>query len=320
LHAALIAREVPGLALAAVHDIDSDAAAAVAHDHAVAAVPSAEELMRRSEVDAIAICSSADTHVDLLVKATETGKPVFLEKPISLDLPEVDRGLAEVERAGLFLQIGFNRRFDPAHRSVREAVAAGAIGDVHLLRISSRDPAPPPLEYLRTSGGIFLDTTVHDFDMARYVIGSEIEEVYARGEVRVDPAIGAEGDLDTVIVTLRHANGTLAAIDNSRQAVYGFDQRVEAFGSKGVAMSENPLAHTGVIRTVEGTRAATLPYFFLERYIPSYVAEWAAFEHAVRAGDPSPVPGEDGRAALVAGLAALRAVHEERPVQTADIG
>lgn len=319
LHAALIAREVPGLALAAVHDIDPNAAAAVARDHAVAAVPSADELMRRPEVDAIAICSSADTHVHLLCAAAETGKPVFLEKPISLDLAEVDRGLAEVDRAGLFLQIGFNRRFDPAHHSVREAVASGAIGDVYLVRISSRDPAPPPIEYLRTSGGIFLDMTVHDFDMARYVTESEIEEVYARGEVRVDPAIGAEGDLDTAIVTLRHADSTLTAIDNSRQAVYGFDQRVEAFGSKGVATSENPLAHTGVIRTAEGMRAATLPYFFLERYVPSYVAEWAAFEHAVRAGNPSPVPGEDGRAALVIGLAASRSVHEQRPVRTADI-
>lgn len=319
MHAGLIASQVPGLALAAVHDVAADAAAAVAYDHAVAAVPCAEELMRRPDVDAIAICSSADTHVDLLVAAAETRKPVFLEKPISLDLAEVDRGLAEVERTGLFLQVGFNRRFDPAHRSVREAVASGAVGNVHLLRISSRDPAPPPIEYLRTSGGIFLDTTVHDFDMARYVTESEIEEVYARGEVRVDSAIGAEGDLDTAIVTLRHADGTLTAIDNSRQAVYGFDQRVEAFGSKGVAMSENPLAHTGVIRTAEGMRAATLPYFFLERYVPSYVAEWAAFEHAVRAGNPSPVPGEDGRAALVIGLAAWRSVQEQRPVRTADI-
>ena len=320
MHAALVARQVPGLALAAVCDVDGDAAAAVARDLEVDAVFSADGLLQRPDVDAVAICSSTDTHVDLLVAAAATGKPVFLEKPISLDLAEVDRGLAEIERAGLFLQIGFNRRFDPAHDSVREAVASGAIGDVHLLRISSRDPAPPPLEYVRVSGGIFLDMTVHDFDMARYVTGSEVEEVYARGEARVDPAIGAEGDLDTAIVTLRHANGALTAIDNSRKAVYGYDQRVEAFGSNGMATSENPLAHTGVLYTAESTHSQTLPHFYLERYIPSYLAEWAAFERAIRAGDPSPVPGTNGRAALVIGLAAWRSVRERRPVGTAEIG
>lgn len=276
--------------------------------------------MERSDIDAIAICTSPDTHVDLLVAAAETGKPVFLEKPVSLDLVELDRGLAAAGRAGLYLQIGFNRRFDPAHRSVRDAVASGAVGEVHLIRISSRDPAPPPLDYLRISGGIFLDTTAHDFDMARYVAGSEVEEVYARGEVRLDPAIEEEGDLDTVVVTLRHADGTLTVIDNSRQAVYGYDQRVEAFGSQGMAASENPLAHTGVLRSAEGTRAATLLHFYVERYTPSYIAEWEAFEQAVRGGDPAPVSGIDGRAALVLGLAALRSVREGAPVRTAEIG
>jgi myo-inositol 2-dehydrogenase/D-chiro-inositol 1-dehydrogenase len=307
------------LALAAVFDENDEAARSVAGELGVDAAPSAEELMRRDDVDAVAICTSTDTHVDLLVAAATTGKPVFLEKPVSLELTEVERGLAVADGAGLFVQIGFNRRFDPAPVGSRRC-RLGEIGDVHLVRISSRDPSPPPLDYVRVSGGIFLDMTVHDFDMARYVTGSEVEEVYARGEVRVDPAIGEAGDLDTAVVVLRHESGALTTIDNSRRAVYGYDQRVEAFGSSGMATSENPLAHTGLRRTADGTYAATLPYFFLERYLPSYLAEWEAFERAVRSADPSPVPGAEGRAPLVIGLAAWRSVREGRPVRTTEIG
>ena len=320
MHAELVAHRIPGLALAAVFDVSDEAARSVAGALGVAAAPSAEELMHRDDVDAVAICTATDTHVDLLVAAATTGKPVFLEKPISLDLAELERGLAAANGAGLFVQIGLNRRFDPAHRSVRDAVASGAIGDVHLVRISSRDPSPPPLDYVRVSGGIFLDMTVHDFDMARYVTGSEVEEVYARGEVRVDPAIGEAGDLDTAVVVLRHVSGALTTIDNSRRATYGYDQRVEAFGAKGMAASENPLAHTGLLRTADGTHETALPFFFLERYVPSYLAAWEAFERAVRSGEPSTVPGAEGRAALVMGLAAWRSVHEGRPVRTSEIG
>lgn len=320
MHAELLARRVEGLALAAVCDIDGEAARAVADELHVPVAAAPDELMGRPDVDAVAICSSTDTHVELLVAAAAVGKPVFLEKPVSLDLAEVDRGLAAAAAAGLYVQVGFNRRFDPAHASVREAVAAGAVGDVHVVRISSRDPFPPPAAYVRVSGGIFLDMTVHDFDLARFVTGSEVEEVYARGEVRVDPAIGEQGDLDTVVVTLRHADGALTVIDNSRQAVYGFDQRVEAFGSLGVACSENPPAHTGVLRTAEGLRGTRLPTFFLERYVPSYLAEWQAFERAVRSGRPSPVPAAEGRAPLVIGLAAGLSTRERRPVRVSEIG
>jgi myo-inositol 2-dehydrogenase/D-chiro-inositol 1-dehydrogenase len=320
VHAEIVARRVPGLALATVFDVDDEAARSVARELGVDTASSAENLMERDDVDATAICTSTDTHVDLLVAAAATGKPVLIEKPISLDLAEVESGLAAADGAGLYVQIGFNRRFDPAHRSVRDAVASGEIGDVHLVRISSRDPSPPPLDYVRTSGGIFLDMTVHDFDMARYVTASDVEEVYARGEVRIDPALGEVGDLDTAVVVLRHESGALTTIDNSRRAVYGYDQRVEAFGSNGMAASENPLAHTGLRHTAAGTHTAILPYFFLERYVPSYLAEWEAFERAVRRGDPSPVPGAEGRASLVIGLAAWRSVREGRPVRIAEIG
>jgi myo-inositol 2-dehydrogenase / D-chiro-inositol 1-dehydrogenase len=320
MHAALVARDVPGLALAAVYDADVDAAARAAIELGARPAGSADELMQAPDVDAVAICSSTDTHVDLLVRAAPTGKPIFLEKPISLDLAEVDRGLAAADAAGAFLQLGLNRRFDPAHRSVHDAVARGDVGELHLVRITSRDPEPPPLAYVRVSGGIFLDMTVHDLDMARFVTGAEVEEIYARGEVRVDPAIGEAGDLDTAVVTLRHRGGTLTTIDNSRRAAYGYDQRVEAFGSKGLAASDNELLHTGYTRTAEGTHGAVLPHFFVERYRASYVEAWSAFERAVRAGDPPPVTGADGRAALVLGLAAQRSAREGRPVRVSEIG
>jgi myo-inositol 2-dehydrogenase/D-chiro-inositol 1-dehydrogenase len=279
---------------------------------------SVEELLA-DDVDAVAICTSTDTHADLVVAAAGAGKAIFCEKPVSLDLEEVDRALDAVEAAGVPFQIGFNRRFDPGHQSVRDAVASGAVGEPHLVRISSRDPAPPPLAYVRVSGGIFLDMTIHDFDMARYVTGSEVVEVFARGAVRIDPAFAEAGDVDTALVTLVHENGCLTAIDNSRQAVYGFDQRVEVFGSAGMAASENPLAHAGVVRTADGGRAATLPYFYLERYTPSYVREWEAFATCVMAGISPPVTAADARAPLVIGLAAWRSVREQRPVRVADV-
>jgi myo-inositol 2-dehydrogenase / D-chiro-inositol 1-dehydrogenase len=198
-------------------------------------------------------------------------------------------------------------------------VAEGEVGEPHIVRISSRDPSPPPLAYARSSGGLFLDMTIHDFDMARFVTGSEVVEVSARGSVRIEPELEQLGDVDTAIVTLVHENGCLTAIDNSRQAVYGFDQRVEVLGSAGMASSENPLAHTGVVRTSAGTRAPALPYFFLERYIPSYLHEWSAFVGAVSRGETPPVTVRDARAPLVIGLAALRSLREGRTVRIAEV-
>jgi myo-inositol 2-dehydrogenase/D-chiro-inositol 1-dehydrogenase len=315
MHADLLARRIPGAAVTRVHDVHEGSARDVALTLGVTAAADVEELLAADDVDAVAICTSTDTHADLIVAAAEAGKAIFCEKPVSLDLAEVDRALAAVEAAGVPFQIGFNRRFDPAHAAVAAAVAGGEIGEPQLARISSRDPAPPPLDYIRTSGGIFLDMTIHDFDMARFVTGSEVVEVYARGGVRVDPEIGAAGDVDTAVIVLEHANGCLTTIDNSRQAVYGYDQRVEVFGSAGVAASENPLANTAVVRSATGMRAATLPYFFLERYIPSYLREWEAFVAAATAGTTPVVSGPDARAPLVIGLAAWKSLREGRPVR-----
>jgi myo-inositol 2-dehydrogenase/D-chiro-inositol 1-dehydrogenase len=319
MHAELLARRVAGASVAAVQDAHADSARAVAAQLDVPVAATASELLADETVDAVAICTSTDTHADLIVEAARAGKAIFCEKPVSLDLAAVDRALAAVEEAGVPFQIGFNRRFDPGHRSVREAVAAGAVGDVHLVRISSRDPAPPPLSYVKVSGGIFLDMTIHDFDMARYVTGSEVVDVHARGAVRIDTGFAEAGDVDTAVVTLEHADGCLTAIDNSRRAVYGFDQRVEAFGSLGVASSENPPAHAGVVRTAEGASASPLPYFYLERYLPSYIREWEAFAAAVSEEATPPVTAADARPPLVIGLAALRSLRERRPVRVEEV-
>jgi myo-inositol 2-dehydrogenase/D-chiro-inositol 1-dehydrogenase len=319
MHADLLERRVAGARVAAVRDAHAETARAIGADLDVPVAASVDELLSDGAVDAVAICTSTDTHAELIEAAARAGKAIFCEKPVSLDLATVDRALAAVREAGVPFQIGFNRRFDPGHQSVRDAVAGGAVGDVHLLRISSRDPAPPPLAYVKVSGGIFLDMTIHDFDMARYVAGSEVVDVHARGTVRIDPGFAEAGDVDTALVTLQHENGCLTAIDNSRQAVYGYDQRVEAFGSLGVASSENPSAHAGVLRTANGTSSALLPYFYLERYLPSYIREWEAFVAAVSTGETPPVGAADARAPLVIGLAAWRSLREGRAVRVDEV-
>ena len=320
MHVDLLANQVEGGAVAGVFDVDDGGAQSVAERFGVRRFGSADELISSSEVDAVAICTSTDTHVDLIVAAADAGKPIFCEKPLSLDLAEVDRALAAVDAAGIPFHVGFNRRFDPGHRAVQRAVAEATVGELRQISITSRDPAPPPIAYIERSGGIFCDMTIHDFDMARYVAGSEVVEVFAKGWISVDQAIGDAGDYDTVTVVLTHENGVVTTIDNCRQCAYGYDQRVEAFGSAGTAISENHREHYTITLTDDGGRSALVPNFFLERYIPSYVNQWDEFIAAVVGGTPPPVSGADGRAPLVMGLAAGRSVAEGRPVPTGEIG
>jgi myo-inositol 2-dehydrogenase/D-chiro-inositol 1-dehydrogenase len=320
MHVELVSRQVPDATVSMVQDINADAASAVGAQFDVPHTTDVDKVLSSEDVDAVAICSSTDTHVPFMIAAANAGKAIFCEKPISLDLAKVDEALAVIQSSGVPFQVGFNRRFDAAHASVRAAVIDGSIGDLHMLRITSRDPAPPPIPYIEVSGGIFLDMMIHDFVMARFVTGSEVVEVYAQGAVRIDPAIGAAGDLDTAVVMLRHENDCITTIDNSRQAVYGYDQRVEAFGSGGMAASENPLTHTGMRRSAAGTIGSTIPYFFLDRYIPSYVEEWKSFVGYVANGGDSPVSANDGRAPLVIGLAAWKSFREGRPVRCEEIG
>lgn len=319
MHAEMLARRVPGTSVSVVFDVVEPAASVVAADLGCRVAASLADAVASEDVDAVAICTSTDTHVEAMVAAAAAGKHIFCEKPISLSIAEVDRGLTAVDSAGVKLQIGFNRRFDPSHKAVADAVRHGAVGDVHLVNIISRDPGPPPIEYVKVSGGMFNDMTIHDFDMARYVTGSDVVEVYAKGAVRVDPAIGEAGDIDTAVVLLTHADGALTTIDNSRRAAYGYDQRVEAFGSNGKAASDNTHQFNSVLATDQGYRRPPLENFFLERYARSYLDQWDAFVGYVRDGGDSPASGADGRAPLVIGTAALRSMQENRPVTIDEI-
>ena len=277
------------------------------------------EVLDDPEIGAVLICSSTDTHADLVVAAAEKGKHIFCEKPIALAVDKVRRALTAVERAGVKLQVGFNRRFDHNFRRVRELVRSGAIGEPHIVRISSRDPAPPPVDYVKVSGGIFLDMMIHDFDMARFLSGSEVVEVYAKGAVLVDPAIGKAGDVDTAVVTLTFANGAIGTIDNSRRATYGYDQRVEVFGSKGQAICSNDTPSSVLLSDERGVQGDKPLYFFLERYKQAFTDEVREFFQAILENKPIPVSGVDGLKPVLIGLAAKKSLAEGRPVKVSEI-
>jgi myo-inositol 2-dehydrogenase/D-chiro-inositol 1-dehydrogenase len=274
-----------------------------------------EAVLKDAEIEAVLVCSPTPSHAEFTEAAARAGKHVFCEKPIALDPERVRETLKVVERSGVKLQVGFNRRFDPTFARVRRAVVDGEIGDVQLVRITARDPAPPPAEYVQASGGMFLDMTIHDFDMVRFLSGSEVEEVYAFGAVLVDPAIGKAGDIDTAVTTLRLSNGALAVIENSRKAVFGYDQRIEVFGSKGGIEAHNETPAQTVLRTGAGIRSENPLYFFLERYQRSFVIELEAFFASIREDTRPPAGGEDGLMALLVGLAAKQSLVEGRPVR-----
>jgi myo-inositol 2-dehydrogenase/D-chiro-inositol 1-dehydrogenase len=321
LHAENLATRIPQVEVAAIADVNQLAARETAARLRVPEAPSDyRALLSDPTIDAVAICSSTDTHARIIVEAAQAGKHIFCEKPIDYDLGKIDAALEAVSRAGVKLQVGFNRRFDPNFAHVREMVAQGKVGEPHILRITSRDPAPPPLAYVRVSGGIFLDMTIHDFDMARFLTGSEIEEVYTAAGVMVDPQIGAAGDVDTAVITLRFASGAIGTIDNSRKAVYGYDQRVEVFGSGGMVQALNNTPHNDLYANADGVQAAKPLYFFLERYSESFVAEMKAFVKSVLEDCPPPVTGLDGRIPVVIGLAAQKSHLERRPVKINEIG
>lgn len=321
LHMNNIRKYVPNARIVALADIALDHAKAVGEKLGIANVyPDPAPLFANDEIDAVLICTNTDTHASFIEQAAKAGKHIFCEKPIALDLETIDQALAVVAEAGVSLQIGFNRRFDPNFAEAKRLVDEGAIGAVHIVRITSRDPEPPPPGYVASSGGMFLDMSIHDFDMARFIVGSEIEEVYAVGGVLIDPAIGEAGDIDTAVVTLRFANGALGTIDNSRQAVYGYDQRLEVFGEKGQISVANPKPHTAVQSLAGGDSAPPLMHFFLERYADSFVAEIRDFVNAIQTGIEPPVTGSDGRVPVAIALAAKKSLDEGRPIRITKIG
>lgn len=270
-------------------------------------------------VDAVVICSPTDTHADYVVKAAKAGKQIFCEKPLDLSLDRVKEVLQIVEECGVKLMLGFNRRFDPEFKKIRQLVLNDAIGDPQIIKITSRDPGPPPVSYIKVSGGMFLDMTIHDFDMARYISGKQVKEVYAKGAVMVDPEIGKAGDIDTAIITLTFKDGTMAVIDNCRKAVYGYDQRLEVFGSKGMAQAENNFPNNHKLYTATGISGDLPLHFFLERYDASYNQEIREFIDALVSGGKMPVDGEDGLLSIAIGLAAKKSIQENRPVDLSEI-
>jgi len=320
LHARHLAYRVPGADVIAISDIYLAAAEKSAAELGISTVAADyRKILEMPEIDAVVICTSTDTHAQIIEDAAKAGKHVFCEKPIDFDLKRIDQALSAVDEAGVKLQIGFNRRFDPNFRRVRELVVAGEVGEPHILRITSRDPAPPPIEYVKVSGGIFLDMTIHDFDMARFLVGSEVEEVYATGGVMVDPAIGEAGDIDTAVITLRFTNGVIGTIDNSRQAVYGYDQRVEVFGSGGVVSADNAYPNTAIVSNAHRVSRDLPLNFFMDRYIQSYIAELDAFIECIQNDSVPEVTGEDGRVPVVMGYAAQKSYQEQRPVRLSEI-
>ncbi|MEN9937837.1 MAG: hypothetical protein RLZZ387_4416 [Chloroflexota bacterium] len=321
VHASTIAYRVGSAQLAAVTDPIPSAAEAVAAKYRVPTVAADyRAILADPRIDAVLICTPTDTHAEIIIAAAAAGKHIFCEKPVALDLAQTDAAIAAVERAGVKLMVGFNRRFDANYARARAAVVNGEIGDPHTLHLISRDPAPPPISYIKVSGGIFLDMAIHDWDMARFLIGSEIDEVYVQGGVMVDPAIGDAGDIDTHVTLLRFVNGVIGTVDNCRRASYGYDQRAEVFGSKGAVQTENNYPNNSVLSTAEAVRRDLPLNFFMQRYTDAYAAEIEAFVDAVVHDRPVPVGGRDGRAALAVGLAAKKSLLERRPVRVADIG
>jgi myo-inositol 2-dehydrogenase / D-chiro-inositol 1-dehydrogenase len=320
VHAESIAFGLPEAEIAAITDVNQEAARAVAERCGIENVAeSSTEILADPRVEAVLICSSTDTHAALIGEAARAGKHIFCEKPIAHDLGKIDAALAAVKKAGVKLQIGFNRRFDANFARVRKAVETGEVGSVRLLHIISRDPGPPPISYVKVSGGMFLDMTIHDFDMARFLMGDEVEEVYVAGGVMVDPEIGAAGDLDTAVIVLRFRNGAIGTIDNCRQAAYGYDQRVEILGSLGKIATENVYPNQAVVSTGSEIRTDLPLNFFMDRYRESFASEMRSFVAAVREDRATAVTGEDGRIPVVIGLAARKSYDEGRPVKLAEI-
>jgi myo-inositol 2-dehydrogenase / D-chiro-inositol 1-dehydrogenase len=277
-----------------------------------------EDILKDEEIQAVLICSSTDTHADYICKAADVKKDIFCEKPIDANLAKIKETLAVVEKAGVKLMVGFNRRFDHNFKRARDRANAGDIGVPHIIKITSRDPSPPPIEYVKVSGGLFFDMTIHDWDMARYLAGSEVEEVYAIGDALVNPDIKGI-DIDTAVATLKFKNGAIGMIDNSRQAVYGYDQRVEIFGSKGALMVENDVPNTVKYYSDKDTSQDKIPLFFLERYMQSYTDEMKEFFACLKENKEPSVGGIDGLNAVLIAMAAMKSLKENRPVKISEV-
>ncbi|OMF98545.1 inositol 2-dehydrogenase [Paenibacillus sp. FSL R7-0337] len=274
-----------------------------------------EDILNDPEIEAVFICTPTDSHASWIERAARAGKHIFCEKPISLSSEETQRALQVAEDAGVLLQVGFNRRMDPSFRKLKRLVESGELGDPHIVKITSRDPQPPGEAYVRSSGGMFMDMTIHDFDMARYLVGSEVAEVYTRGANLIDPMFGRCGDVDTAVITLTFVNGAICVIDNSRKAVYGYDQRVEVFGTLGSATADNCRPTTVEVSTATSVTRDQPEHFFLERYNQAFMEEIVAFARSVRLQEPVICSGRDGEAAQLIAEAARESYLSGLPIK-----
>ncbi|MCM2998038.1 inositol 2-dehydrogenase [Paenibacillus cellulositrophicus] len=309
----------PQVKVKAIADLQIDHARAWANGLGIPLLTQdAEQIISDPGIDAVFICTSTNTHIDMIERSAKAGKHIFCEKPISFDVRGTRLALQAASDSGVKFQLGFNRRFDPNFRRVREIVASGQIGDPHLIKITSRDPSPPPHDYIKVSGGLFMDMAIHDFDMARFLSGSEVDEVYVQGAVLVDPTIGELGDVDTAVIMLRFRNGAIGVIDNSRQAAYGYDQRVEVFGSLGQVNVQNDFPNSAEISTAGGVYRDKPKHFFLERYEAAYRLEIESFIKAIVNNEDVPVSGEDGYQAELLADAARKSWLEKRPVSLSE--
>ncbi len=319
VHTLSILNYMPEVEIKAISDINLEGAKEWATQNGIPHYyQDYKNILNDSEIDAVLICSSTDTHSSISVEAAEAGKHIFCEKPVDLTIEKVEAVIEAAKRENVKLQIGFNRRFDHNFKKVRELIKDGILGEIQILKITSRDPEPPSAQYAAASGGMFMDMTIHDFDMARFMMGCEPTEVYVAAACLVDPAIGEAGDVDTAVITIKFENGGLCVIDNSRKAAYGYDQRVEAFGSKGKAEIENDTPSTAVWSTQDGVYKEKPKYFFLERYMDSFAEEMKQFVAAIINDTETPVVGFDGLQPIKMGLAAKRSVAEGRPVKLSE--
>ena len=277
------------------------------------------DILNDPEIQAVLICSSTNTHSPISLEAIAAGKHVFCEKPIDHDLGKIKQVVEALKGSNIKYQVGFNRRHDHNFAAVKQAINDGKVGDVHIIKITSRDPEPPSAEYAAVSGGMFLDMTIHDFDMVRFLAGCDAEEIYVQSAVLVDPAIGEAGDVDTAVITLKMENGAIAVIDNSRRAAYGYDQRAEVFGSKGMVATANDTLSTAVLSNAEGVTGEKPLYFFLERYMQSFATEVKGFINAIENDTDTLVGVEDGLKPVLMGIAAKKSVEEHRPVKLSEI-
>lgn len=313
VHARNIKYHIPQAELAAISDLQKEIAEKLAGELDVPFFSSNyQDILNNHEIDAIIICSSTDTHSRIIIEAAEARKHIFCEKPIALEMDEIEQALRVVEEQGVIMEVGFNRRFDPSFRKAHDMIANGDIGKPRLVKITSRDPEPPPLEYVKVSGGIFLDMAVHDFDMARFIIGTEVKEVFAFGECLIDPAFSRYKDVDTAITNIRYSNGVLGVIDNSRQSSYGYDNRIEVLGSKGCIIVGNRKPTSVTLNNSQGITQDKPLYFFVERYREAYIAEMEDFISAIMEGNPPGATGLDGKIAMQIGYAARRSLNTRR--------